>query len=48
MGWHTEREGFVFKAIILELLVEMALMAVQNEQPVSPHLTRFCMRVKVL
>jgi hypothetical protein len=30
----------VFKAGVLEILVEMTLMAVQNEQPVSPHPAR--------
>jgi hypothetical protein len=37
--WHTEGKDLVFKAIILEILVEVALMAVQNEQPVyaPPH-----------
>jgi hypothetical protein len=38
----------VFKAVFLELLVEVALMAVQNEQSVPPHLTRLCMPVKML
>jgi hypothetical protein len=46
--WHTEGEDLVFKAVVLKLLVEVALMAVQNEQPVPPHLTRLCMPVKVL
>jgi hypothetical protein len=38
----------VFKAVVLKILVEVALMAVQNKQPVHPYLARLCMRVKVL
>jgi hypothetical protein len=38
----------VFKAVVLEILVKMALMAVQNKQPVHSYLTRLCMRVKML
>jgi hypothetical protein len=38
----------MFKAVVLEILVEMALMAVQNKQPVHPHLARLCMRIKML
>jgi hypothetical protein len=38
----------VFKAILLEILVKMALVAVQNEQPVCTHLTGLCIPVKVL
>jgi hypothetical protein len=38
----------VFKAVVLKMLVEVALMAVQNEQLIYPHLARLCMRVKVL
>ena len=48
MRWHAEGKDLVFKAVVLELLVEMALVAVQNEQPVPPHLARLCMRVKML
>jgi hypothetical protein len=46
--WHAEGEDLMFKAVVLKLLVEVALMAVQNEQPVPTHLTRLCMPVKVL
>jgi hypothetical protein len=38
----------VFKAVVLELLVKVALIAVQNKQPVHPYLARPCMRVKML
>ena len=38
----------MFKAVVLKILVEVALMAVQNKQLVFPHLARLCMRVKVL
>jgi hypothetical protein len=46
--WHAEDEDLVFKAVVLEILVEMALVAIQNKQPVHPHLARLCMRVKML
>jgi hypothetical protein len=38
----------MFKAVVLKLLAEVALIAVQNEQPVPPYLTRLCMPIKVL
>jgi hypothetical protein len=38
----------VFKAVVLEILVKMALMAVQNKQPIHPYLTRLYMRIKML
>jgi hypothetical protein len=38
----------MFKAVVLRILVEMAFIAVQNEQPVPLDLTRLCMPVKVL
>jgi hypothetical protein len=46
--WHAEGKDLVFKAVVLKLLAEVALMAVQNKQPVPPYLTRLCMPVKVL
>jgi hypothetical protein len=46
--WHAEGEDLVFKAVVLEILVEMALVAIQNKQPVYPHLARLCMRVTML
>jgi hypothetical protein len=38
----------VFKAVILEILVEVALIAVQNKQPIHSYLARLCIRVKML
>ena len=38
MGWHTEGQDLVFKVVVLEILVDMTLIAVQNEQPVYPSL----------
>jgi hypothetical protein len=46
--WHAEGEDPVFKAVILKILVKMALIAVQNKQPVCPYLARLRMRVKLL
>jgi hypothetical protein len=46
--WHAEGHNLLFKAVILQILVWMALMAVQNKQLVHPYLARLCMRVKVL
>jgi len=46
--WHVEGKDHVFEEVVLKILVEVALMAVQNEQPVHPYLMRLCMRVKVL
>jgi hypothetical protein len=46
--WHTEGEDLMFKAVVLKFLTKVALMAVQNEQPVYPHLARLYMRVKML
>ena len=48
MRWHAEGRDHVFEAVVLKILVEVALMAVQNEQPVRPYLARLCMRVEVL
>jgi hypothetical protein len=38
----------VFQTVVFEPLVKVALVAVQNKQPVTPHLARLCMLVKVL
>jgi hypothetical protein len=46
--WHTEGEDLMFKAVVLKFLTKVALMAVQNEQPVYPYLARLYMRVKML
>jgi hypothetical protein len=46
--WHAEGEDLVFKAVVLKILVKVALIAVQNKQPVCPYLTSLRMPVKVL
>jgi hypothetical protein len=46
--WHAEGEDIVFKAVVLDILVEMARMVVQYKQPVNPYLARLCIRVKML
>jgi hypothetical protein len=46
--WHAEGKDLVFKTVVLKILVEMTLMAIQNEQPVCPYLTSLRMPVKVL
>jgi len=38
----------MFKAKVLKILVKVALVAVQNKQPIHPNLARLYMRVKVL
>jgi hypothetical protein len=38
----------MFKAIVLKILVKVALVAVQDKQPIHPYLARLCMRVKML
>jgi len=38
----------MLKAVVLKTLVKVALITVQNKQPVYPYLARLCMRVKVL
>lgn len=45
---YAERKDLVFQTVVLEILVEMALMAIQNQQPIAAHLTRFGVCVKVL
>jgi hypothetical protein len=45
---HTESKDIVLKAVVLKFLVKIALIAVQNKQPIPLYLTRLCMRVKVL
>jgi hypothetical protein len=46
--WHAEGQDLAFKIVVLEILVEVALVAVQNKQPVCPYLAGLRMRVKVL
>ena len=48
VGRHAEGQDLVFQAVVLKILVEVALVAVEYEQPVYPSLTRLRMRVKVL
>ena len=48
MGRHAERNNLVILAVVLEILGEVALMAVQDKQPVYPYLTRLCRGIKVL
>jgi hypothetical protein len=36
MGRHTEGKDLMFNAVVLKLLVEVTLMAVQNKQPIPP------------
>jgi hypothetical protein len=45
---HVEGQDLMFKAVVLEILVKVALIAVQNKQLVPPYLARLYMRVKVL
>ena len=39
MWWYTERKDLMFQIVILEILIEMALVTIQNEQPVATNLT---------
>ena len=48
MSRHTKSKDLLYEAVVLEFLVEVALMAVKNEQPIRPHLARLCILVKVL
>jgi hypothetical protein len=47
MGRHTEGQDLVLQAVVLKILVEVALMAVQDEQPAPPYLVHLHMPVKV-
>ena len=38
----------MLKAVVLEILAKVALIAVKNKQLVYPYYARLCMRVKVL
>jgi hypothetical protein len=38
----------MLKIVVLKLLVKVALVAVQDKQPITPYLARFYMLVKVL
>jgi hypothetical protein len=46
--WYAEGKDLMFNAVVLKLLVEVALIAVQNKQSVFPNLAHLCMLVKVL
>ena len=46
--WHAERQDLMLTAVVLEVLVEMAFMTIEDEQPSDPHLTRLCVRIKML
>jgi hypothetical protein len=46
--WHTESKDLVFKTVVLKILVKVALIAVQNKQPILPNLARLYMLVRVL
>jgi len=46
--WYTEGKDLIFKAVVLKILIKIALIAVQNKQPVPPYLACLCMRVKML
>jgi hypothetical protein len=38
----------MLKAVVLEILIKVALIAIQNEQLVYPYLVRLCICIKVL
>jgi hypothetical protein len=38
----------MFKVVVLKILVKIALIAVQNKQPIYLYLTRLYIRVKIL
>jgi hypothetical protein len=48
MRWHTEGQDLVLKATILAILIEVALVAIQNRQLVRSQLAHLFMRVKML
>jgi len=48
MRWHAEGKDLIFKTIVLEILIEMVLMAVQNKQSIPLYLVRLCMYVEML
>jgi len=43
--WHAESDNLVLLAVVLEIKRAMALVAVNNKQPVRSY--RLCMRIKV-
>jgi hypothetical protein len=46
--WHAEGKDLMFNAVVLKLLVEVALITVQDKQSIFPNLAHLCMLVKVL
>jgi Holliday junction resolvase RusA-like endonuclease len=46
--WHAESNNLVLLAVVLEFYQAVALMAVDNEQPICPSRGRLRMSVKVL
>jgi hypothetical protein len=46
--WHVEGKDPVLKAVVLKILIEVALVAIQDKQPVPPYLTGLCALIKVL
>jgi len=48
MGRYIECKDSVFKAVVLKILRLVALITIQNKEPLRPHHLILCMRVKVL
>jgi hypothetical protein len=43
--WHTESDNLILLAVVLEFYQAVALIAVDNEQPICP--SRGCLRISV-
>jgi len=48
MGGYTERKDSIFKAVVLKILRLVALITIQNEEPLRPYYLILYIRVKVL
>jgi hypothetical protein len=48
VGWYAEGKDLIFNTVVLKLLVEVALIAVQDKQSVTPNLAYLYMLIKVL
>jgi hypothetical protein len=48
VGWYAEGKDLMFNTVVLKLLVEVALIAVQDKQSVTPNLAYLYMLIKVL
>jgi hypothetical protein len=48
VGWYAEGKDLLFNTVVLKLLVEVALIAVQDKQSVTPNLAYLYMLIKVL